>query len=163
METYGGSVAKMLAGLLGFTKPPQDEGASGKRWKLGLLKGKEHKGEVRLAVENGVMLIVSGHTIPVADIVTLDGGGLSIDQDELRRLVDKPGGQPGAHRYAPSVARRESRKLDTQQVYQSWQKAYRELKRKRGNMSDVWYSQQIAKTEIANGRDAETIRKRMKK
>lgn len=159
----GGSVAQAVAGLLGFTKPSQEDGASGKRWKLGQIRGKEHKGEVNLAVENGVTLTVSGHTVVVAEIVTFEGGVLSIDRDELRRLVDKPGGQPGAHRYAPSIARRESRKLDTQQVYQSWQKAYRDLKRKRNKMSDVWYSQQIAKSEIANGRNAETIRKHMKK
>lgn len=162
-QITGGLLAKTLARLLGFTKLPQDEGASGKRWKLGLLKGKEHKGEVKLAVENGVTLIVSGHTILLSEILTLDCGGLSVDRDELLRLVDKPGGQPSAQRYPPSIARRESRKLDTQKHYQSWQKAYRDLKRKHRNMSDVWYSQQIAKTEIANCRDAETIRKRMKK
>jgi hypothetical protein len=30
-------------------------------------------------------------------------------------------------------------------------------------MSDVWYSRQIAKMDIARRRDAETIRKHMKK
>ena len=30
-------------------------------------------------------------------------------------------------------------------------------------MSDVWYSQQIAKGEFGGGRSAETIRKHMKK
>ena len=159
----GGSVAKMLAGPLGFTKSPQDEGASGKRWKLGLLKGKDHKSEVKLVVENGITLLVSGHTIPLSEILTLDEGGVSVDRDEFLRLVDKPSGQPSAQPYAPSIARRESRKLDTQKLYQSWHKAWRELKRKRPNMSDVWYSQQIEKTEIANGRDSETIRKHMKK
>jgi hypothetical protein len=48
-------------------------------------------------------------------------------------------------------------------MYGQWRKAYRELKKKRPNMSDVWYSQQIAKLDIALGRDAETIRKQMKK
>ena len=38
-----------------------------------------------------------------------------------------------------------------------------DLRKQRPNMSDVWYSQQIAKQDIAAGRDAETIRKHMKK
>ena len=33
--------------------------------------------------------------------------------------------------------------------------AYKELKRNRRRMSDVWYSQQIAQQDIANNRDAE--------
>jgi len=63
-------------------------------------------------------------------------------------------------RYPASIARRESRKLEQ---YQAWQKAYLELKRHRPSMSDVWYSKQIAKDDIADGRAAETIRKHMKK
>ena len=159
----GGMLAGALARLLGFTKPPQDEGASGKRWILGLLKGKEHKCAVNLAVENGVTVIVSGHVMPLSEILTLDGGGLSVDRDELLRLVDKPGGQPSAQPYAPSIARRESRKLETQKHYQAWQKALRDLKRKHPEKSDVWCSQQIARTDNPMGRDAETIRKHMRK
>jgi hypothetical protein len=48
-------------------------------------------------------------------------------------------------------------------MYKSWQKAYRSLKKQRPNMSDVWYSQLIAKQDIAAGRNPETIRKHMKK
>lgn len=159
----GALVADTLARQLGFAKARLDDEGAGKRWKLGLLKGKAHRGDVKLAIENGVTLMVSGHSIPLADLVTLDGGGLSVDRDELVRLVDNPVGQPSAKGYSPSVARRESRKLDTQKHYETWQKAYRALKRTRGNMSDVWYSQQIARTDIGVGRDAETIRKHMKK
>jgi len=65
-------------------------------------------------------------------------------------------------RYTPSNARREARKLDTQAMYESWRKAYCALKNSRPKMSDVWYSLQIAKLEIAEGRDADTIRKHMK-
>jgi hypothetical protein len=47
-------------------------------------------------------------------------------------------------------------------MYESWRKAYRELRREKPGKSDVWYSQQIAKSDIAKDRDAETIRKQMK-
>jgi hypothetical protein len=67
------------------------------------------------------------------------------------------------HRYTPSNAKRAARKLDTQTMYESWRKAYRSLLKKRPNMSGVWYSQQIAKQHIAAGRNAETVRKQMKK
>lgn len=68
-----------------------------------------------------------------------------------------------SNRYAPNNARREAGKLRTQAMYAKWQKAFRELKKQRRNMSDVWYAQQIAKLDIAVGRNAETIRKHMKK
>jgi hypothetical protein len=63
----------------------------------------------------------------------------------------------------PINVRREARKLDTQAMYESWQKEYRNQVKKRPDMSDVWYSQQIAKLDIAKGSNAETIRKHMKK
>ena len=48
-------------------------------------------------------------------------------------------------------------------MYESWRKEYRTLKRKNPKKSDTWCSLQIEKMEIAQDRDAETIRKRMKK
>jgi hypothetical protein len=48
-------------------------------------------------------------------------------------------------------------------MYERWRKAYRDLKKKHGRkMSDVWYSRQLAKRDIADGRSADTIRKHMK-
>lgn len=64
-------------------------------------------------------------------------------------------------RYTPSTAKREVRKHETQAMYESWRKAYQALKRKHPEKSDVWYSQQIAKTSIAQGRNASTIKKHM--
>lgn len=66
--------------------------------------------------------------------------------------------------YKPSNSKREAGKLKTQKMYQTWQKKYRELVKIHGhkNMSGEWYSQQIAKLEIAEGRDSDTIRGEMK-
>ena len=61
-----------------------------------------------------------------------------------------------------STVRRDARKLDTQAMYKQWQKAYQKAKKERPNMSDIWYSQHIAKMEIAKNRNAETIRKHMR-
>ena len=65
-------------------------------------------------------------------------------------------------RYTPRNSRREARKLETQARYKSWRKKYRDLKKRRPNMSDVWYARQIAGQEISAGRSADIIRKHMK-
>ena len=67
--------------------------------------------------------------------------------------------------YVPSNVKREAGKLKTQKMYQTWQKKYRELVKLHGhrNMSGEWYSQQIAKLEIAEGRDSNRILRKMKK
>ena len=66
--------------------------------------------------------------------------------------------------YVPSNVKREAGKLKTQKMYQTWRKKYRELVKIHGhrNLKDKWYSLQIEKMDIANGRDWDTIRKNMK-
>lgn len=162
-QLSGALLARTLARLLEFTQLPQEDNKK-KRWMLGILKGKEHKGQVTLAVEHGVFLNVGGYDIPLAQVLTFNNGKLAADNDELLRLVDKPTAPRGASDYKPSVAKREVRKLDTRAIHESWQKAYRSLKREHPEKSDKWCSLQIVKqTDIALGRSAETIRKHMQK
>ena len=64
-------------------------------------------------------------------------------------------------RYTPSTTRREAHARDTQARYARWQTAYRALKQRRPQMSDVCYARQIAKLAVAAGCHASTIRKHM--
>ena len=50
---------------------------------------------------------------------------------------------------------------DSQARYARWQTAYRALKQRRPQMSDVWYASQIAKQAVAAGCQADTIRRHM--
>ena len=67
--------------------------------------------------------------------------------------------------YVPSNVKREAGKLKTQKMYQTWRKKYRELVKIHGhrNLKDKWYSLQIEKMDIANGRDWNTIYGEMRK
>jgi hypothetical protein len=139
-------------------KPKKDKGSGTIR--IGYLQGTKRNNTLELSVNEQAFMMASGHSLPLIEVVYLVGNQLEIDQMALLNMVDRP---PPSDRYNPSLARREARKLDTQTRYKGWQKAYRELKKTRRNMSDVWYSQQIEKMDIAEGRDSETIRKEMKK
>ncbi len=160
-EINGSLLAKTLSSLMAFDKTVKEE-SKGKRWTLGTVKGKERKSQLVLNVENGVFIEVAGHDVALGDVLSLKNGTLTVDRDELLRLVDKPLAE-GVSAGKTSTTRNESRKQASQKRYAAWKKAYKELKRKRSNMSDVWYSQQIEKMDIAENRDAETIRKHMKK
>lgn len=110
---------------------------------------------------NGVLALVAGsNSLPLVELVEYHDGAYSLDGAMVRQLVDAA--TTADNRYTPSNAKREARKLDTQAMYESWQKEYRALKKKRPKMSDVWYAQQIAKLDSANGRNASTIKKHMK-
>jgi hypothetical protein len=107
------------------------------------------------------MLVAGSSRVPLSECIKFHEGAYSLDAVQIRRLADSA--TTADDRYTPSNARREARKLDTKAMYESWRKAYRELQKKRPGKSGVWYSQQIAKSDVAQGRDAETIRKHMKK
>jgi len=105
-------------------------------------------------------LIAGSTALPLAELVRYRESAYSIDSAMIRQLVDSA--TTADNRYTPSNARREARKLDTKGLHESWQKEYRAMKKRRPEMSDVWYSQQIARMDIAKGRSAETIRKHMR-
>lgn len=129
-------------------------------WELGIVKGKKRSQMVCLRAGNALELVAGQNAVPVAELVRFGGEGYSVDSEAIRQLVDVA--STGDSRYTPSNARREVRKLETQSLHESWRKEYRALKQRRPEMSDKWYSQQIAKMDIAQERSAETIRKHMK-
>ena len=69
----------------------------------------------------------------------------------IRRMVDAA--TTADPRYTPSDVKREARKLDTQELHESWRRKYRQLKRSKPGKSDVWYALKIAKMDIARGRE----------
>ena len=100
-----------------------------------------------------------GNVVPLADLIAYRTGAYSLDSARVGKLVDAA--TTADNRYTPSNAKREARKVDTQAMYKGWQKAYRELVKKRPNMPETWYAQQIAKLPVAKGRSAGTIKKNM--
>jgi hypothetical protein len=130
-------------------------------WELGLVTGKKRSQMLCLRANGALELVAGENVVPLAELVRFGAEGYSVDSEAIRQLVDAA--TTGDPRYTPGNARREARKLDTQALHESWRKEYRALKQRRPEMSDVWYSQQIAKMDIAKGRSAETIRKHMKR
>jgi hypothetical protein len=129
-------------------------------WEIGIATGKKRTQMLCLKADDGLALIAGNNVAPFSEFVSYRNGKYLLDQAMIRLQVDAA--TTTDNRYTPTNARREARKLDTQAMYESWRKAYRALRNSRPKMSDVWYSLQIAKLEIAEGRDADTIRKHMK-
>lgn len=131
-------------------------------WNIGIATGDKRSQMLCLQTNGALALVAGGNPLPLAELIEYHDGAYSLDGSMIRQLVDAA--TTADNRYTPSNAKREARKLDTQAMYAEWQKAYRDLykKHKSKNMSETWYSQQIAKQEIAKGRDASTIKKHMK-
>lgn len=154
-------VALWLASALGLKgKPERDQ--KNAVFALGNLQGKKRLGSLEFDTGAPVSLKVSGHSRPLSEVVDFEQNRPSIDRAAILDMVDLPPLPESVGRYQSSTARRDARKLDTQAMYESWGKAYRDQKKKHPNMSEVWYSRQIAKMDIAKGRHAGTIKKNMK-
>lgn len=126
---------------------------------IGIARGNKRTQMLCLRVHGHVALVVGADAMPLADVIGFENGSFTLDHAVIHQMVDAA--TTADPRHTPSTAKREAGKLDTQARYASWQKAYKALRKKRPNQSDVWYSQQIAKTPIAQGRDASTIKKHM--
>jgi hypothetical protein len=67
--------------------------------------------------------------------------------------------KPGQDNSAMVKVKQEYRKGKTEERNRKIRSEFRKLEKRRPRMSSVWYSQQLANSEIAHGLDAETIRK----
>lgn len=130
-------------------------------WEIGVGTGDKRSQMLCLEADGGLTLVVGDNKVPLAELITFCDGRYSLDAAMIRRMVDAA--TTADHRYTPSQVKREARKLATQEMYASWQKEYRELKRSKPGRTDSWYAQQIAEMDIGQNRDSETIRKNMKK
>jgi len=130
-------------------------------WEIGIASGNRRRQMLCLQADGELTLVVSGNKVPLAELIGFCDGQYSLDGAIIRRMVDVA--TTADNRYTPSEVKREARKLETQEMYASWQKEYRELKRSNPSKTDSWCAQKIAKMDIAKKRDSETIRKNMKK
>ena len=126
---------------------------------IGMARGNKRSQMLCLRAQSHLALVVGADVMPLADVVGFENGVFTLDHAVIRQMVDAA--TTADPRATPSTAKRDARKIDTQAMYATWKKEYRALKKRRPNMSDVWYSDQIAKTAIAQGRDASTIKKNM--
>lgn len=127
---------------------------------IGIVKGNKRSQMLCLEADGALYLIAGNSQLPLTELIEYHDGAYSLDDATIRQLADSA--TTADNRYTPSNAKREARKLDTAAMHESWQKEYRALKKKHPNMSDTWYSQQIARKNIAKGKSAETVRKNMK-
>ena len=153
------AVCEFVAASLGLqqtTVPPPDDGSL----LIGVARGNKRTQMLCLRVVQDHLTLVAGTDgLPLADVIVFENGRFTLDQIVIRHMVDAaPTADP---RHTPSTVKREARKIDTQAMYAAWQKAYRALQKKHPDKSDVWHSQQIAKTAIAQSRNASTIKKHM--
>lgn len=153
------AVCKFIADSLGLHRSTKAD-ASNNLCEIGIAVGNKRRQMLCLEA-NGILSLVAGNSrLPLIELIEYHAGAYSLDDATIRQLVDSA--TTADNRYTPSNAKREVRKLDTAAMHESWQKEYRALKKKHPTMSDVWYSQQIAKMKIAEGKSVETIRKNMK-
>ncbi|MGB3450521.1 MAG: hypothetical protein WBA58_08520 [Giesbergeria sp.] len=153
------SVCGFVAACLGLQptsmQPPDDDSLL-----VGVARGNKRTQMLCLRVVQGHLTLVAGRNgLPLTGVIGFENGHFILDQVAIGHMVDTS--TTADPRHTPSTVKREARKLDTQAMYGSWQKAYRALLKKSPGKSDVWYAQQIAKTGIAQGRNASTIKKHM--
>lgn len=152
-------VAALLANLLELESKPEYLKESGS-YKLGMLKGSKGR-RWAILTSQPLALSINQQSIPVSELLYFDSDVLVIDRlrvDELLNASSNRTGKP----YVADTSKQELGKLATQAMYKNWHDEYQKLKRQHPTKSDTWYSIQIAKLGISQGKSAETVRKNMK-
>ena len=152
-------IAKVIADLLNIKdKIEQKSGQNNIR--IGMLQGSKGRRWLSLNTQP-LSLEVNGYTVPIEEILFFEGTQLTIDQWRINELVNSNPRNIGK-KYTPSTDKREASKRKTQAMYQDWNDAYLKLRKKKPGNSDVWYSQQIARMPVGQGKSYRYILRKMK-
>ena len=88
-QASGSSIADLIAGLLALRRADSNDTSDG-RWEVGVLKGAKHSSHVVLLADGRLTLTLAGHSIELAEVLTLESIGFKLNKPMLVRLVDKP-------------------------------------------------------------------------
>jgi len=137
------------------------EAEGGRVMEIGMAPAGKRRRMLNLRLEGELALAAGTSALPLSEVLRFGKGGYRMDNTRIRRWLEASAAQEG--RIKASHVRREARKLDTRERHKALQRAYFTLKREKPGMSDVWYSQQIARSDLGGGLRPGTIRKNMKK
>ena len=152
--------AEVIVDLLRFKSRLEYQKPSAS-YKLGMLKGEGGRRWVSL-VTQPLAIQINNHVAPLNEILYFSEAVLEVDKPRIDELLNLSP-ESSSKAYTPDVSKQEARKLATLAMYQDWRDAYLALKVQHPGKPDTWYSMKIAKLQIAQGRDPDTIRKNMKK
>jgi hypothetical protein len=102
---------------------------------FGSRSGDKRKQMLCLRSDGELALVAGNSALTLSQFIDYGNGKYSLDQAAIRQQVDSA--TTADSRYTPTSARREVRKLETQTMYESWQREYRRLTKSRPKMSDV--------------------------
>ena len=148
-------IAQIVANLYGHSKAPIQKNGL---WQIGLIQGK-HAGMLLLDfhANDGVQCVINNERVSLVEVMTSDGNDFMFDMVRIQKMATA-----GVQAVGKFSLQREVGKSKTQLQYEAWQKNYKEIKSKNPTQSDVWIAQKIEKSDVANGRDWQTIKKHMK-
>jgi len=154
-------VAKVIANLLDLSCDISYK-TEQKSIALGAIKTKGGRKSVVLNVEP-LSLIVNQIELPINELLYFDftvNYTLAFDKDKFDHALNLK--QKSATKsYISNTDKVVQRKAKTQAMYDDWQEQANKLHKKQPQQSKVWISQQISKTPIAQGKSAETIRRKI--
>lgn len=117
----GDPIADLLASLLRLHRSGANSGDAA-RWEVGILKGAKHSSHLVLVADGTLTVSLAGHSIPLADVLALEGNAFKVDRRMLNNLVDHP--VAGAGDVESAAHRRERLKKRVQAVSAKGIKAF---------------------------------------
>ncbi|GAB5498520.1 MAG: hypothetical protein PsegKO_08310 [Pseudohongiellaceae bacterium] len=152
------SIAQFLADRLGLDAV-MDAEPDLQHIRLGMLTGPQGRRWAVLSI-NPLVLEVNQHSAPLEELLFVENDSVKLDTLRIQAFLAKDKQSTGKA-YQPNQDRREARKQATEAMYQDWRDTHEQLLREHPGKSKSWYSQKIARMDVGQGKNPETIRKRL--